>query len=85
MDEAVWPWRGRLWCHLLADSTAELDAFAAGLELRPGWRQCRPGRPWRDHYDIPEAVRAQAIAPGAIALDRRQLVDLLRRRRAQTQ
>lgn len=24
VDDAVWPWRGQLWCHLLADSLDEI-------------------------------------------------------------
>lgn len=66
----------------MADTPAELHAFAAALGVRPEARQSRPGAPWRDHYDLPAAAREQALALGAIALDRRETVVLLRRLRA---
>ena len=48
VDEAVWPWRGRLWAHLTSDvSMRELHAFAERLEIpRRGFGG--------DHYDVPE-------------------------------
>jgi hypothetical protein len=72
VDQAIWPWRGRRWAHLVSDhSYEELHAFAAdiGLELR--WFQ-------GDHYDIPADVRALAIERGAEEVDARELVRRLR-------
>jgi hypothetical protein len=72
VDQAIWPWRGRRWAHLVSDhSYEELHAFAAdiGLELR--WFQ-------GDHYDIPADVRARAIERGAEEVDARELVRRLR-------
>ena len=68
VDEPIWQWRGRCWCHLTADDTEELHRFAADLGLRRHWFQHKPGRPWHDHYDLPEQVRALALARGALAL-----------------
>jgi hypothetical protein len=68
VDEPIWEWRGRSWCHLIADDSEELHRFAAGLGLRRHWFQRRPGRPWLDHYDLPEGVRALALAREAVAL-----------------
>ena len=67
-----------LWCHLMADSRAELHEFASRLGL--------PRRAFQDHdirwhYDIPEAVRTQAVALGARAVDRRTIGLMLRARR----
>ena len=47
VDEAIWPWRDRLWAHLVSDSShEELHAFAARLGL--------PRRIFQgDHYDVP--------------------------------
>ena len=28
VDDAIWHWKGRKWCHLLADDEAELHRFA---------------------------------------------------------
>ena len=37
VDDAVWPWRGRMWAHLVSDtSVEELQAFADGWGSRVG-------------------------------------------------
>jgi len=82
VDEAVWEWRGRRWCHLLADSEEELHAFAADLGLRRAWFQHKPERPWQDHYDLPEEMRIEAVHAGAVEVDLRYVARHLRARRA---
>ncbi|HEX2499337.1 MAG: DUF4031 domain-containing protein [Actinomycetes bacterium] len=71
VDPAVWPGRGRLWCHLVSDvSFAELHAFADRLGL--------PARAFDgDHYDLPAERRADAITAGAIAVPSVELVERL--------
>jgi hypothetical protein len=64
--------------HLQADTPEELEAFARRLGLAPAWRQSRPGRPDRDHYDLTAWGRARAIELGALAETWREGV--LRRR-----
>jgi hypothetical protein len=72
VDEAIWPWRGRRWAHLISDeSYDELHRFAARLGLRREWFQ-------GDHYDVPSHARAAALVLGADAVDSRQLVRRLR-------
>ena len=34
VDEAVWRWAGKTWCHLPADEGEELHRFAARLGIR---------------------------------------------------
>ncbi len=82
VDDAFIEWRGRRWCHLQADSAEELHEFALRLGLRREWFQTRTGRPDRDHYDITEAAREQAIALGA---QPESTSDGARRRRASRQ
>jgi hypothetical protein len=82
VDEAVWQRRGRRFCHLVADSPEELAAFAARLGLRRAWLQKKPGRPWKDHYDLPAWARAEAIRLGARELTMREMGAHLARRRA---
>ena len=82
VDRAIWRWRGRRWAHLVSDASYdELHAFAARLGLRREWFQ-------GDHYDIPAAVRDDAVALGAEAVGSAELVRRLRaaglRRRAVT-
>jgi hypothetical protein len=81
VDEAIWLWRGRRWCHLTADSPEELHDFAAQLGLLRQWFQSKPNRPWSDHYDLPADVRVQAIACGAQPLTTRQMAHRLARLR----
>ena len=72
VDEAIWPWRGRRWAHLVSDAGyEELHAFAAGVGLR---RMAFQG----DHYDVPELVRDRALALGAEPVRGRDLVRRLR-------
>ena len=67
VDDAVHPWRGELWAHLLADTLDELHAFAALLGM--------PRRAFQDrasgaHYDVTAAMRTRAIALGARPISR---------------
>ena len=72
VDEPLWWWRGRRWCHLVSDtSLAELHEFAARLDI--------PRRAFQgDHYDIPEDDRAAVVAAGATEVASRELVRRLR-------
>jgi len=72
VDPAVWPWRGRLWAHLVSDTSYdELHAFAEQLGI--------PRRAFQgDHYDVPEAVREEALALGAVPVTSREVVQALR-------
>jgi hypothetical protein len=78
---ARWPHRDQRWAHLTADTKEELLAFARQLGLRDGWRQRWDGKHW--HFDIPEPVREQAIALGAIGKTDRELVTIALRRAPQ--
>jgi hypothetical protein len=83
VDEPLWEAHGRHWCHLVADTTPELHAFAARLGLLRQWFQSKPGRPWHDHYDLPEEIRPQAVACGARSLTTGEMGALqVKRRRA---
>jgi Protein of unknown function (DUF4031) len=81
VDEPIWEWRGRRWCHLTADTPDELHEFAAKLGLQRQWFQSKPGHPSHDHYDIPADERAQAIAMGAKPLTTREMGRQQRQRR----
>lgn len=72
VDNAIWPWRGHRWAHLVSDdSYAELHSFAGELGVpRHGFQG--------DHYDIPEYLHSTALAMGAILVDSRILVKHLR-------
>lgn len=66
-----WPYRQA--CHLTADSSEELHAFAARLKLRRAWAQ-HVGRP-TEHYDLTATRRLLAVQRGAIELTWREAAD----------
>jgi hypothetical protein len=82
VDNARFLYRGRRWCHLTADSAAELHAFAARLSVPRAGFHSNPDRPWKDHYDLPESMRAEAIDMGARPITWREAVRELRAKRA---
>lgn len=72
IDPPQWPAHGRLWSHLISDtSLAELHEFAerAGIPRR-GFEG--------DHYDIPAERYGDAVAAGARATSGRDLLGRLR-------
>ena len=61
---------GRLvMCHMWADTVDELHAMASSLGLRRSWFQQTPKASW-EHYDVSLAVKARAIAAGAVLTDK---------------
>ena len=71
VDDCIWPWRDRLWCHMVSDTSLdELHAFARWLGV--------PERGFQgDHYDIPADAREVAIEEGAIPVTSREVVTAL--------
>jgi len=70
------------WSHLVADTEEELHAFAARLGMRRAWHQVNERRPHQAHYDVPERLRQEAIALGAVPVTWRQVGRMMRERRA---
>jgi hypothetical protein len=72
VDPAIWPFRDRLWCHLVSDTSYdELHAVAEALGIpRRGFQG--------DHYDLPADLRDAAIALGAQPVTGRELITRLR-------
>lgn len=64
------------WCHMLADTDEELEAFARLLGLRRAWKHA-------DHYDLATKQRARAVALGAREISSRQMVNVRRALRGQ--
>ena len=82
VDDAIWDWHGRKWCHLLADDIDELHRFANAISLHRISYQ-GPPKTNNPHYDITGFERSRAIARGAVTCDRSGIVMVLRRLRAQ--
>ncbi len=64
------PWKGG--GHMQADTLEELQEMADRLGLKRSWLQSKPGRPWRDHYDLTAGKRELAIALGAVSVTWRE-------------
>jgi muramoyltetrapeptide carboxypeptidase len=66
------PGHGRLWSHLVSDTSfEELHVFARSLGI--------PERGFdRDHYDIPAERYESVVAAGAVAVSSRELISRLR-------
>ncbi|REJ04535.1 DUF4031 domain-containing protein [Microbacterium bovistercoris] len=68
VDDPRWPAHGRLWAHLVSDSSLdELHAFALANGV--------PARAFdRDHYDVPEELVPKLLAAGAEHVGGKELV-----------
>lgn len=68
IDDPVWPAHGRLWGHVVSDSSlTELHAFAAAAGMpRRGFDH--------DHYDYPAEYREKLLAQGAVPVTGKELV-----------
>jgi hypothetical protein len=72
VDDPLWHWRDRRWCHLVSDTDLEeLHAFAQAIGIR---RAAFQG----DHYDVPEEYRSLAVRAGATEVGSRELLRRLR-------
>jgi hypothetical protein len=70
-----------VWCHLVADTSEELEAFARRLRLQPSWIQHKGT--WSEHYDLTAGKRRQAVALGAVELSIMEAGARLRARQAE--
>ena len=82
VDDAIWHWQGRKWCHLIADEIDELHRFAARLGLHRTSYQ-GPPKTSSPHYDLTSFERSRALRYGARACDRTTVVMIVRKLRAQ--
>ncbi len=71
IDPPLWPGHGRLWSHLISDTSyEELHEFAGSLGI--------PLRAFeRDHYDVIADRYESALAAGARPVSSREIVALL--------
>ena len=73
IDPPAWPAHGRLWSHLVSDTSYdELHDFAVAQGIpRRGFEG--------DHYDVPEERYAALVEAGAAPVDGREVVRILQR------
>lgn len=71
-------WRHGPSCHLIADSIDELMEFAVGMGLKPEWFQPKSS----PHFDLTESGRELAVERGAVEVNQRELIAIIRKIRA---
>lgn len=74
-DAGIW-WRGKRRYHMSADGLSELHEFARELGVTILWFDGVERHP---HYDITAEQRQKAIAHGAVAVGKREMVVIARR------
>ncbi|AJT65073.1 DUF4031 domain-containing protein [Streptomyces chattanoogensis] len=68
IDPPTWPGHGRMWSHLVSDTSFdELHAFAAAIGAPPRAFE-------RDHYDLPAEWYADAVRAGAVEVGCKELL-----------
>lgn len=79
VDSMFRAYRGMRMCHLLADSRSELLAMVDKIGVDRKWIQHKGT--YREHFDIAASKRKLAVEAGAIVVSRKELGELLKRRR----
>jgi hypothetical protein len=64
IDEAVYPFRNMVMCHMVADTLEELHEMADKIGVQRKWFQDKK----IPHYDICKSKRVLAIRHGAVEL-----------------
>ncbi len=79
VDDMYAPFGRMKMCHMMADSREELAAMAARIGLNREWLQ-RADTP-EEHYDVSIAYRKKAVAEGAVEVQSKDLVKIIRAKR----
>ena len=65
VDDPIWPFRGMVMCHMVADTLDELHAMAERIGMQRAWFQ-EPPKASHPHYDLNEERRSLALELGAV-------------------
>lgn len=79
VDAPIWKLGRMKMCHMVADSIPELHKMADLIGVERKHFQADASTP---HYDVCKQQRAIAVGAGAVEVDRRQLVKVIKRLRA---
>lgn len=82
VDNAQIPLGRMKMSHMFADTREELEAMVREIALPKSATIQSEGQP-NEHYDLSATYRAKALHAGAIGVDSRALVALIRRKRAE--
>lgn len=80
VDRASVAFKGMQWCHLMADTLEELHAFAQNMKIDARLFHRNASYP---HYDITLEMRSMVIEYGAIDADRKMIIAVGKRLKAQ--
>lgn len=72
VDNSRVPFKGKIWCHLMADSLEELHSFASTIGIKRCWFHSSASYP---HYDITIEKKQIALSNGASLADRKTIID----------
>jgi len=78
VDKPIHKYGRMIMCHMLADSLDELHKMADQIGIERRHFQSNASTP---HYDICKTKRRLALSLGAVEIDRKQTVALIRRLR----
>ena len=79
VDDMRAPYGRMIMCHMGADTTEELLAMADTIGVQRKWLQKRGT--YLEHFDISLGKKAEAIRAGAVEVTRKELVQIMMRRR----
>lgn len=71
VDRAQVPFKEKVWCHLMADTLAELHDFARKMKIDSRLFHRTASYP---HYDIPVEMREIVVLNGAQIADRKTII-----------
>ena len=80
IDQSRNPYKNMVMCHMLADTPDELHEMALKIGMRLAWFQPHS----TPHYDVCRMRRLRALTHGAIEINRRETVEIIRKIRANT-
>lgn len=79
VDSMFAPYRGMKMCHMVADSRKELFDMVDKIGVDRKWIQFKDTP--REHFDIAASKRKLALSHGAVEVTRRELGQILKRKR----
>lgn len=71
VDNSRVPFKGKIWCHLMADTLEELHSFASTIGVKKCWFHSSASYP---HYDITIEKKLLALKYGAAIADRKTII-----------
>jgi hypothetical protein len=79
VDTMKAPYGRMIMCHMIADTTEELHVMADKIGINRKWFQAQSLGHTLSHYDICQSKRHLALKFGAVEIDRKQLVEIIRK------